>query len=674
MKHGTGSKVFSLLVSVLLAATLSACGSQFSNPSPNPTATPQAVIFEVENMLPDDGDMGIMEDAKIEVTFNVAINPKTLTKTSFSISEKGGGMAIRGRIEYDEKTLTATFTPEKNLEYGMHYTGLLTRGVTDAKGVKLARTEWEFMVRAFPLTKEIHKSPADKATGIALNTGIRVDFPTRLKPSTVPGALVLKDPNGAVIPGELKYTEMPEQSGIAESIYFQPKTDLLANTTYTVTLSKSITTLTGNPNEPEKPLAQDEVWSYTTASTRTSTLKVGEVLSDWIGRADVDAANNVFSVANIEGIDQGNQLNAITVVKSDNQGNVLWKKTIGNKGSFWGYGIVVDGDSNPIIIGDGRGTFGADPSLGGDDIILSKLNGSDGTLLWTRQIGSAADDYVFDVAVDAANVIYVSGLTTGAFDGKTSAGNADAFIVSLGPNGADRWLTQLGSDADDVGNTIGVNSTSNSVFLVGNTRGALAGQKNNGGSDVFVSRLSTADGTIAATTLFGGATDDFAYDVVVSNAGVYINSHSMMMNTPDRVGEALVLALDSAGTVLLWQKTFNFSDNTELQGIDVDATGNLFVAGWFNNRMEDTRRSFVLKLDTTAQGAVLWNQPIPVVGDTDMNHEYPAYAHTSALVLDSNGNIFVAGTILNGGLIDGYVSYGRDDGFVLKMNPAGVVQ
>lgn len=120
MKHGTaGSKVFSLLVSVLLAATLSACGSQFSNPSPEPTVIPQTVVFEVDSMVPEDNDSGVREDSKIEVTFSVAVNPKTLTAKSFSITGYDSSMnmimAITGRISYDEKTFTATFTPENNL-------------------------------------------------------------------------------------------------------------------------------------------------------------------------------------------------------------------------------------------------------------------------------------------------------------------------------------------------------------------------------------------------------------------------------------------------------------------------------------------------------------------------------------------------------------------------------
>lgn len=535
-------------------------------------------------------------------------------------------------------------------------------------------------MRPRPLTKVIHKSPADKATGIALNTGIRVDFPARLKPSTVPGALILKDSNGTIIPGTLKYTQMP--LGIYESIYFQPDAVLSANTTYTATLSKSIITLTGDPHNPEKTLDQDEVWSYTTAAARTATLKIGDVLGDGIVAADVDTANNVFSLANIHTFDQdGKFLPTMTVIKSDNEGNILWQKPVADfKFGGSAAGIAVGTDNHPIITGSKVGAIGTDPALGGLDIIVAKLDGASGNLLWTRQIGTADNDEATDIAVDTTNNIYVSGFTIGAFPGKTAGGAADWVVVSLLPDGTDRWVTQSATGADDHARSIGVNSTTNDVFLVGDTFNVQVPVPEPGpvplpqpvDLDIFVTRLAPSDGVVAATMLFGGAGYQHAIDAVVSIRGVYISIFDF-----NRPAEGQVLALDATGTTVTWQKYINLGDYTQLHAIDIDAAGGLYIAGSFERKSMEGIISdvFVQKLDSATLGTMVWeNKNIPVTSDNDMNHAYPAYADASALVLDSNSNIFIAGTVFNGGLIDGHVNYGMDDGYVLKMNSAGEVQ
>ncbi len=76
-------------------------------------------------------------------------------------------------------------------------------------------------------------------------------------------------------------------------------------------------------------------------------------------------------------------------------------------------------------------------NAGGVDAFLAKFDGS-GAQLWTRQTGTAVDDYGYGVCVDAAGNAYVAGSTDGAMDGNVSGGGTDIFVVKYQGDGTKR--------------------------------------------------------------------------------------------------------------------------------------------------------------------------------------------------------------------------------------------
>src|SRR5690606_33152621 len=90
------------------------------------------------------------------------------------------------------------------------------------------------------------------------------------------------------------------------------------------------------------------------------------------------------------------------------------------------YALAVDSAGSAYISGwTGGGLAGS--SVGGEDAFLAKYDSS-GALLWTRQLGTSADDRSYGVAVDSAGAVYMSGTTYGALGGP-SAGRSDAFLA-----------------------------------------------------------------------------------------------------------------------------------------------------------------------------------------------------------------------------------------------------
>jgi hypothetical protein len=74
---------------------------------------------------------------------------------------------------------------------------------------------------------------------------------------------------------------------------------------------------------------------------------------------------------------------------------------------------------------------------------------ADGTLLLSRQYGTAGFDRGESVVVDQSGNVYVAGATTGQFPGAPHNDNLDAFVAKLAPDGGLIWLRQFPSPAAD---------------------------------------------------------------------------------------------------------------------------------------------------------------------------------------------------------------------------------
>jgi hypothetical protein len=145
-----------------------------------------------------------------------------------------------------------------------------------------------------------------------------------------------------------------------------------------------------------------------------------------------------------------------------------------------GRAIDIDSLGNVIVTGSTMGAFDGNTWYGGDDIIVIKFS----QMLskrWSIQYGTDSNDSAYGVAVDAANSIYVTGITgypsTGqGLDGQTHMGNYDIFLTRLATEDGRRIFTrQLGSSMQDWSYGAAIDASGN-MYLAGATEGILAGQ------------------------------------------------------------------------------------------------------------------------------------------------------------------------------------------------------
>ena len=128
-------------------------------------------------------------------------------------------------------------------------------------------------------------------------------------------------------------------------------------------------------------------------------------------------------------------------------------------------------------------------SYAGDtDAFLRKYNG-DGDHLRTVQFGTESLEEGSDVVVDVAGNVYVTGFVGGAFSGQDFLGGRnDAYVVKFDASLTQVWTRQFGTPDRDLATAVAV-GLRGSLYVVGGTEGALAGQASSGKADAFLMKL-----------------------------------------------------------------------------------------------------------------------------------------------------------------------------------------
>jgi Beta-propeller repeat len=230
------------------------------------------------------------------------------------------------------------------------------------------------------------------------------------------------------------------------------------------------------------------------------------------------------------------------VTKLNSAGTALIYSTfLGGSGYEESHGIVIDSSGNAYVIGltgstDFPTTAGAfQTAFRGDrfDAFVTKLNSTGTGLAYSTYLGGSGDDYGYGIALGSSGNVYVTGFTysadfpttAGAFQ-TTNGGGADAFVTKLTSTGAVSYSTFLGSDQDDVGNAVGVDSSGNAL-ITGYTNSfanfpVTADALFNTGATPFLSKLDGSGATLHYSTYLGGNAGSGRGIAVDSSGNAYV--------------------------------------------------------------------------------------------------------------------------------------------------------
>ncbi|WP_291101539.1 MULTISPECIES: Ig-like domain-containing protein [unclassified Flavobacterium] len=181
----------------------------------------------------------------ITATFNMSMDPLTLTATTFTV--KQGATTVLGAITYSGTMVS--FTPSSPLAENKVYTCTITTGAKNLAGIEIASDYvWTFTTGLLPIV--VSTDPANNAIGVALNKIITATFNMPMNPLTLTDLTYTVKQGATAILGTISYS--------GSTVTFTPSSPLVGNKVYTCTIT------TGARNVAGTALANDYVWNFTT--------------------------------------------------------------------------------------------------------------------------------------------------------------------------------------------------------------------------------------------------------------------------------------------------------------------------------------------------------------------------------------------------------------------------
>jgi len=219
---------------------------------------PASTLPTVISTVPVNGATAVPTNQALTATFSEAMNPATISTTTFTLSVTGGA-SVTGVVTYVAAGSVATFTPNANLAPSTEYTATITIGAQDLSGNALAQNYvWNFTTAAASVLAPptvISTIPAGGATGVPLNQVVSATFSTAMNATTINSTtFTLVAPGNVVVPGLVAY------SAISNALTFTPTANLASSTTFTATITTGAQDLAGTA------LAGNYVWTFTTGT------------------------------------------------------------------------------------------------------------------------------------------------------------------------------------------------------------------------------------------------------------------------------------------------------------------------------------------------------------------------------------------------------------------------
>lgn len=303
----------------------------------------------------------------------------------------------------------------------------------------------------------------------------------------------------------------------------------------------------------------------------------------------------------------------------------------------------------------------------------------DPSLVWNTFLGGSSLDYGEAIAIDSSGNSYVVG-TSGATWGSpirsfSGSGNLDAFVAKLDSSGVLVWHTFLGSTSEDLGWSILFDSSSNSIYAMGNSTGSWGSpvRSYTAGRDTFVARLDSS-GSLTALTFLGGSGADYGKGISRdSYSNLYVTGNSnATWGTPQRAYTASVdgyVAKLSPVLALSWNTFLGGSGLDRGRDIDVLSNYAIYVAGESDATWGSPVRSHAGDNDgfvalVNENGSLTWNTFLGSGGVDVCN----------GIVVANVSSVYVTGltSATWGSPVRAFIGSGNHtDAFAAKLNSSG---
>jgi len=284
----------------------------------------------------------------------------------------------------------------------------------------------------------------------------------------------------------------------------------------------------------------------------------------------------------------------ILIIRTDSEGNEIWKKTYGDLGDEAGWSIEHLSGEGFILAG-----FTTSWGNGENDIFLMRLD-VDGNELWKKTYGGSGDDYAWNMKVTSLGNFLVVGQI---FDSLTSSTN---FYMMLTDTAGSVLWEKMEGDPNARDRAYSVVEDQDGNFVV------CGGSQTQGSEDITNIRLAKVDpnGATIWAKVFDTETHDIAHSIVEMNDGNYMTVGYTGRNRQEGNFDALIKKIDKNGNELWTKKYDKDGDNRFITGLKTTA-GNCAAIGYSFKPGSPTATHLLL---VDGEGALLGEEQFALEG------------------------------------------------------------
>ena len=364
-------------------------------------------------------------------------------------------------------------------------------------------------------------------------------------------------------------------------------------------------------------IAQSPVWEWAKGAGGTKNDIISSIATDNLGNFIIVGffSSSSLTLGNIT-LQSNNGFGYSFIAKFNNDGDVIWVKTLANTLNFGIYKAACDADGNIFATGSFYGpslSIGPftlyNPSTYFHDIYLVKLN-PNGDVIWAKAAGGNRDDIVNDLAVDQeGNLIITGSFESSTFIIDTATVNnlssnypvdyKDMFLAKYDSQGNFKWVRSAGGKRDDVGYNVTTDKKNNIIITGQYFSDSLAidslilikADINQLSSDMFYAKYS-GNGHLVFVRRAGGLKDDYCADVETDSEDniILTGSYGSSSISFDNITFAktkiyvdyFLVKLDSSGYATWGRKAVHEWD-VGGNCLTVDSDDNISVAGSFSS-------------------------------------------------------------------------------------------
>jgi hypothetical protein len=210
------------------------------------------------------------------------------------------------------------------------------------------------------------------------------------------------------------------------------------------------------------------------------------------------------------------------VIKTNTEGETLWKKSFGGSGNDYCNSVCIANDGGYMLVGE---TWSADGeavgSHGATDFLVIKID-EVGEIIWSKCFGGSNYEGAQSI-FPTSDGNYLIGGFSNSEDGNVSEhiGSltyTDFWLIKISDAGDLIWEKNYGSTLQEYINAV-IELTDGNYLITGYTSGYNGDvTANYGNADYWVVKISN-DGEIIWENSFGGSDTDIAHDVIESPTG-----------------------------------------------------------------------------------------------------------------------------------------------------------